>query len=116
MLEEINNHVLRGDSFAFETTLSGLMYARLIQSWRESGYRVKLTYLKLPNPEMAIARVGKRVAQGGHSVPEPVIRRPFDAGWRNFNAEYKLLVDAWALYDNSQRQPVLIQVGVNHED
>ena len=113
MLEEINNHVRRGESFAFETTLSGLMYARLIPIWQALGYRVKLMYLRLPNPEMAVARVTYRVAQGGHSVPEAVIRRRFDAGWHNFNSKYKVLVNAWSLYDNSQPEPVLIEEGVN---
>lgn len=37
MLEEITNLVRRGESFAFETTLSGLMYARLIPKWRALG-------------------------------------------------------------------------------
>src|SRR5207244_10847519 len=116
MLEEIKNHVRRQESFAFETTLSGLMYGRLIPSWQALGYRVKLMYLSLPNPEMAIVRVADRVAQGGHCVPEAVIRRRFDAGWDNFNLIYKLLVNAWSLYDNSQRQPVLIEESVNDED
>lgn len=65
---------------------------------------------------MAIARVSERVAQGGHSIPEAVICRRFEAGWRHFNSNYKLLVDARALYDNSQRQPVLIEEGVNDEN
>jgi len=116
MLEEINNHVRRGESFAFETTLSGLMYVRLIQNSQRIGYRVKLIYLSLPNPEMAVARVADRVAQGGHFIPEAVIRRRFDAGWYNFNSRYKLLVNAWSQYDNSQRQPVLIEEGVKNED
>ena len=73
-------------------------------------------YLSLPNPEMAIVRVADRAAQGGHFIPEAVIRRRFDAGWDNFNLKYKLLVNAWSLYDNSQRQPVLIEEGVNDED
>src|SRR5262249_51689831 len=115
MLEEIKNHVRRGESFAFETTLSGLMYARLIPRWQRLGYRVKLIYLTLPNPEMAIARVAERVAQGGHSVPEHVIRRRCLAGWRNFNSKYKLLVDAWSLYDNSRREPLLIEESVNEQ-
>lgn len=116
MLEEIDNHVRRGESFAFETTLSGLMYARSIPKWQEVGYRVRLIYLSLPNPEMAVTRVADRVAQGGHFIPEAVIRRRFDAGWHNFNSKYELLVNAWSLYDNSQRQPVLIEEGVNDED
>ena len=115
MLEEIDNHVRRGESFAFETTLSGLIYARLIPKWRGLGYRVKLIYLSLPKPEMAVERVAYRVAQGGHFIPEAVIRRRFDAGLNNFNSKYKLLVNAWSLYDNSQRQPVLIEEGVNDE-
>src|SRR6266571_7462402 len=113
MLKEINNHVRRQESFAFETTLSGLMYARLIPTWQAIGYRVKLMYLSLRSPEIAIARVADRVSQGGHSIPEAVIRRRFEAGWRHFNSNYKLLVNAWALYDNSNPKPVLIEEGVN---
>lgn len=113
MLNEIKNHVRRRESFAFETTLSGLMYARVIPSWQAIGYSVRLIYLSLPHVDMAIARVAGRVAQGGHSIPESVIRRRFDASWRNFNSNYKLLVKAWSLYDNSQRQPVLVEEGVN---
>ena len=116
MLEEINNHVRRGESFAFETTSSGVIYARLIQKWQQLGYRVGLIYLSLPNPEMAIERVADRVAQGGHFVAETVIRRRFHAGWHNFNSKYKLIVNAWSLYDNSQRSPVLIEEGVRDED
>lgn len=113
MLEEIDNHVRRGESFAFETTLSGLIYARLIPKWRQLGFRVKLIYLSLPDSQMAVERVAYRVAQGGHFISEDVIRRRFDAGWLNFHSRYKLLVNAWALYDNSQPQPVLIEEGVN---
>jgi len=113
MLEEIDNHVSRGESFAFETTLSGLIYARLIQKWRALGYRVRLIYLSLPNAELAVTRVAERVAQGGHAIPEAAIRRRFDAGWNNFNSRYNLLVNAWSLYDNSQRQWILIEEGVN---
>ena len=91
------------------------MYARLIPKWRQLGYRVKLIYLSLPESQMAVERVAYRVAQGGHFIPEAVIRRRFDAGWRNCNSKYKLLVNAWALYDNSQTQPVLIEEGVNDE-
>lgn len=111
MLEEIKARTRAGDSFAFETTLSGLMYARLIPQWRRQRYRVKLLYLSLATPELAVARVAARVAQGGHGVPEDVIRRRFVAGWRNFQQKCKLLVDAWAHYDNSGERPVLVGQG-----
>jgi len=89
MVREISTLVRRRESFSFETTLSGLRYARLIPQWRKKGFSVKLIFLKLPNPEMAIARVAARIAQGGHAVPEEVIRRRFVAGWRNFQQIYK---------------------------
>lgn len=108
MLEEINSHVRAGRNFAFETTLSGLTYLRLIPMWQRQAYRVKLVFLSLENAHLAVARVAARVAQGGHAVPEEVIRRRYLSGWRNFEQRYKVIVDAWAHYDNSGHSPVLI--------
>lgn len=54
MLSEIEWRVRKRESFAFETTLSGHGYARMIPGWRNSGYRVRLMFLSLPDPEMAI--------------------------------------------------------------
>jgi len=108
MLEMIATSVKRGESFAMETTLSGRTYARMIPQWRQAGYMVTLFFLQLPSEELAVARVADRVVQGGHHIPEPVIRRRFQAGIRNFHALYKPLVNAWRLYDNSGERPVLI--------
>ena len=69
MLEELADHAQRGDSFAFETTLSRRAYVRMIRQWRAQGYRVKLIFLALASPEEAIARVVQRVAQAGISCP-----------------------------------------------
>ena len=113
MLEAIAQHVRRAESFAFETTLSGLLYARLIPAWRKRGYRVKLIFLSLCDAELAIERVAVRVAQGGHSVPQDVIRRRFEAGRRNFKKVYRQLVDSWVVYDNSGETPMLSEQGEN---
>jgi predicted ABC-type ATPase len=108
MLQEIARRTEGATGFAFETTLSGLGYARQIPLWRRKGWFVKLAFLSLPSADMAVARVAGRVAQGGHDIPEATIRRRFDAGLRNFDHLYKRLVDAWALYDNSGPKPVLV--------
>ncbi|MDO8465489.1 MAG: zeta toxin family protein [Gallionella sp.] len=107
MLETIAEYVKHGESFSFETTLSGLTYAQMIPVWRSSGYAVKLVFLSLPDVEIAIERVATRVIQGGHNVPEEVIRRRFAHGIANFE-RYKLLVNSWQLYDNSGAPPVLL--------
>jgi len=111
MLEDIAACTAQGKSFAFETTLSGLGWLRHIQQWHNDGWRVVLYFLALQAVEMAIERVRQRVWQGGHSIPEPVIRRRFVAGLRNFEQHYKSAVSAWRHYDNSNHTPVLLASG-----
>ena len=113
MLEEMANCVQKGESFAFETTLSGLHYLVRIKQWQEQGYHVSLFFLYLPDVETAIARVAERVKQGGHDIPNDVIRRRFTAGLRNFHQVYKSVVDLWALFDNAGETPVLLELEEN---
>lgn len=113
MLSQIRSRIKARKSFAFETTLSGLTYARLIPGWRADGYRVTLVFLKIPRVEVALARIRARVAQGGHDVPEAVARRRYERGLRNFERVYRKMVDNWVLYDNSGKDPVLIEEGEN---
>lgn len=109
MLTEIAACAKRGESFAFETTLSGLSYLRHIRQWRSEGYHVSLFFLSLPNAEAAIARVAERVRQGGHDVPESVIRRRFAAGLINLERAYKSAVDTWAVFDNAGATPIVAE-------
>ncbi len=113
MLEQIAEHARRGESFAFETTLSGRSYVRLIRQWRSDGYFVMLFFLCLASAEEAIARVAERVSQGGHHVPDDVIRRRFAAGLQNFETLYRNEVDFWRRYDNSSDVPKVIDEGTN---
>ena len=108
MLAELERHFQTGQSFAFETTLSGRAYLRHIARWRAAGYRVELIFLRLTSAQEALARVAQRVKQGGHHIPEAVIRRRFAAGLDNLSRHYAPAVDAWALYDNSGEEPILL--------
>jgi predicted ABC-type ATPase len=111
MLEEIDECVDAGHSFSFETTLSGLAYLKKIALWQAHGYQVKLWFLSLPNEDIAVSRVARRVLQGGHNIPEDVIRRRFKAGLANFHERYSKAVDSWAFYDSSGMQPKLVVIG-----
>lgn len=114
MLKQIDKLVRARESFCIETTLAGRGYARQMQQWRTEGYKITLIFLSLPDAETAIARVTQRVRQGGHYIPDDVIRRRFAAGLNNFQALYKPLVDTWALYDNAGNAPVLLDAGDNN--
>ncbi|MBX9692024.1 MAG: zeta toxin family protein [Cyanobacteria bacterium] len=113
MLEQLAGHAGRGESFAFETTLSGRGFVRMIRQWRQQGYRVHLFFLALASAEEAIARVAARVAQGGHNIPDEVVRRRFAAGMQNFETIYRYEVDFWQWYDNSSEVRKLIDEGEN---
>ena len=106
MLRELDRHFAAGQSFAFETTLSGRGYLQRISAWQDAGYRVELIFLRLASVDEAVARVAQRVQQGGHDIPEAVIRRRFAAGLDNFTRHYAPRVDSWVLYDNSGDEPV----------
>lgn len=85
-------------SFALETTLAGRSYCRRIPRWKELGFHVTLFFIWLPSDEMAIQRVASRVAQGGHDIAIPDIRRRYIRGLRNLNRVYLPIVDeAWIL-------------------
>lgn len=113
MLEELEACFRRGESFAIETTLSGRGYLKHIKRWREAGYRVTLMFLSLDDVSISIERVARRVVQGGHNIPEPVIRRRFKAGLELLHSNYKHSVNEWLLYDNSGNEPILLLKGVN---
>jgi predicted ABC-type ATPase len=57
---------------------------------------------------LAIQRVAKRVAQGGHAIPPNVILRRFWNGLSNMRNLYLPLADIAAIYDNSGPKAQLI--------
>jgi len=111
MLAEIDNHARQRRSFAFETTLSGRSYAKRIRQWRAVGYMVELIYLPLASSDEAVKRVKQRVRQGGHSIPEEIVRRRFRRSQRNFSKVYKQIVDSWKVVDARCGHTVVIQEG-----
>ena len=75
---------------------------------KNDGYRILLFFLWLPSADLAVARVKNRVRQGGHNVPEPVIRRRFESGIRNLFQLYRPQLNAWWLYDASRLPPKVV--------
>ena len=100
MLKIIERLVSEKREFMFETTLASRAYATKIPIWRSSGYRVSLMYLQLETVDLSIERVRRRVAAGGHDIPEPVIRRRFERSRSNLDKIYKSIVDDWYVWDS----------------
>ena len=107
-LHEIEEHVDAGKDFAFETTLAGRSYLRLIQRLHTGGWRVELIYLALPSVEMSMLRVAERVAHGGHNIPISDIERRFPRSLHHLLNEFSHRVDACTCFMNNGESPVLV--------
>lgn len=110
-LRRLEELAARGETFAFETTLAGKAYAGRIRRWKEQGYRFLLFFFWMPDVKLALERVAKRVASGGHNIPEAVVRQRYERGVENFFEIYMPLADEWALYDNAGRGRRLVAFG-----
>jgi predicted ABC-type ATPase len=101
MLERLDYLVTRNFDLAFETTLASRTLLPRIMKMRESGYLFHLIYLWLPSADMAVKRVAARVHDGGHFVPDHVVRRRFVRSLSNFFNRYRRIADSWVMLDNS---------------
>jgi predicted ABC-type ATPase len=98
MLRRIAELVEADADFVLETTLANLSYAHKIPAWRKRRYLVSLAYLRLDSVEESLARVRKRVAAGGHGIPEDAIRRRFGKSLSYFETIYRPIVDEWYVW------------------
>lgn len=62
-----------------------------------------MIYVWLESVELAINRVAKRVASGGHNIPQEVVRRRYERSRQNFVDLYLPIADRWIVYDNSKK-------------
>jgi predicted ABC-type ATPase len=102
MLERINNLANQKVDFAFETTLAARSFARFLKKCKGEGYKINLTYVWLDSPDLAIERVARRVASGGHDIPQDIIIRRYQRGVKNFFELYSPIADHWIVYDNTE--------------
>ena len=107
-LREIEDAISAREDFAFETTLAGRSYLKLVRRLRAEGWRVVLIYLALPSMEMSMLRVAERVAHGGHNIPATDIERRFARSLSNLLNVFSFEVDACHCFMNSASQPELV--------
>lgn len=111
MLERIDDLLRIKADFAFETTLSTRSYVNTIKRAKENGYEVTLLYFWLNSQELAIERVKERVREGGHNIPEQVIRRRYNKGIKNLTNLFIPVVDNWMIIDNSENPFLTVAEG-----
>jgi len=105
-LQEVAERIERREDFAFETTLAGRTYLKLIERLRRDAWHTVLFYLALPSVELSRKRVTERVASGGHNIPVSDIERRFPRSLRNLFEEYSYRVDHCLCFMNDMDEPV----------
>lgn len=101
-VRRINYFIQQGISFNQETTLTGQSILRNIQKAKEQGFNIKLYYIGLNSPELAVERVKGRVAKGGHGIPEDTIRKRYETSL-DMLTRVLPLCDRATIYDNSTK-------------
>jgi predicted ABC-type ATPase len=92
--------VKSGQSFTFETVMSGADKLDLLQTARGAGFRVYLYFVCTDDLEINRRRVAFRVAEGGHDVPSDKISSRYHASLANLRSAIWLSNRAY-LFDNS---------------
>lgn len=92
--------------FSFETVMSHDSKLEFIRRAKESGYKVYLYFVSLPDPELNVRRVESRKAQGGHDVDRSkVISRYYRT--MGYLCDAVKLADSVYFFDNQASEPNL---------
>jgi predicted ABC-type ATPase len=100
MLNRIDELLSQRVDFAIETTLTTKSYLNTIAKAKLLGYQVTLLFFWLNDVELAIERVKMRVLEGGHDIPENVIRRRYIKGIQNLQL-FTNVADYWLIINSS---------------
>ena len=76
--ELLEHAIAEGTDFVFETTLGATTIPQLLTRASKSGMEVKIFFVGLASVSHHLRRVARRVANGGHDIPETKIRERWD--------------------------------------
>jgi predicted ABC-type ATPase len=113
LFSDRKNSAIAGNAdFAFETNYHDAVIQETVFLFREAGYQTVLLFLALPDEEIAIERVKRRVALGGHSVDEQTIRERYQRGLLHLDQTFDLFDQVYLLLSNErQTEPILAFAG-----
>lgn len=90
-----------GESLVIESTLAGKGLDKHLLQAKALGYQISLVFVTLDSPDLSIARIRERVANGGHHVPDEDVIRRFGRARHQFWRTFRHLADDWQLFSNT---------------
>lgn len=100
-----------GESLLIESTLSGKGLDKHLLHAKSLGYQINIIFVTLDSPNLSIARIRERVANGGHHVPDQDVIRRFGRARFQFWHTFRLLADNWQLFSNTDEGFNLLAIG-----
>ncbi len=109
LISEIHDQLKHGESFGFESTLSGKTWLRLLSGARLQTYEITIYFLYLDSVKDNLRRIRERVAMGGHNIPKDAVIRRHPRCFYNFWNLYRPLASNWHIFNNTGTKPKLVQ-------
>lgn len=99
--------VVQRTSFCTETVFSDPAGAKLelLRRARRNGFWIVLVFIGLDSPELSLARVVQRVAEGGHDVADDKLFDRYPRTLANLRAAIPLVDEAFVLDNSSDVEP-----------
>lgn len=108
LAEDGRQQAVKGaEGFAFETVMSTPAKMGLFDEAKRNGFQVDLVFVTTESADINVARVGNRVEQGGHPVPEAAIRQRYERAMELLPAALER-ADTAAVFDNTGKTPMLV--------
>lgn len=100
-LQRKEEYLQKGISYSQETTLATRYIIKDAIKARELGYITEMHYVSVESADIAIERVKNRVKDGGHGIPDDLVRRRYEKSLNNL----KLAIESFNtvyIYDNTE--------------
>lgn len=108
LIREVKERLSDGESFGFESTLSGKTWFNTLRKARLEGYEIVISFLFLDSVNKNLKRIKQRVRMGGHFIPDEDVLRRHPRCFLNFWNLYRPLCTRWYIFDNSGYKPKLV--------
>lgn len=98
----IDGYIENGESFHFESTLTGRVVYRQLEEARAKGFKIILYFVGIDGSDKAVERVHRRVDRGGHGIDDRAVITRYNAMTENLRRIISLCDEIY-FYDNTVR-------------
>jgi len=111
-IQKIKECLEENKSFNWETTILSHYVISKMKEAKEKGYQVDLYFIGTHSVENSLNRIAKRVENGGHGIPEKLVKARFEKQFYNVDRAMNI-ADTVVFHDNEK---VMKIVGIFYQN